>query len=49
MDKNICSDKYFATCMYPNEGREGSVFNSNMFREYYQTHGSGLSHVHIGN
>ena len=49
MDKNTCSDKYFATCMYPSEGREGSVFNSDMFREYYQTHGSGLSHVHIGN
>ena len=47
MEKNECSNKYFATCMYPEEGRSGRVFQSDMFKEYYKTHGQ-LSHVHIG-
>jgi hypothetical protein len=47
MNKNNCSNKYFATCMYPNEGRSGRIFDSDMFKEYYKTHG-GLKHVHIG-
>ena len=47
MEKNECSNKYFATCMYPEQGRSGRVFQSDMFEEYYKTHGN-LKHVHIG-
>ena len=48
MDKNECSSKYFATCMYPEEGRNKSVFDSDMFTEYYTRHEGGLEHVHVG-
>ena len=48
IDSNKCSDKYFATCMYPNEGRNGNVFNSDIFKEYYQSHDDGPLHVHVG-
>ena len=48
IDKNSCSDKYFATCMYPDEGRNGRVFDSALFKEYYQSHEDGPLHVHIG-
>ena len=47
MEKNECSNKYFATCMDSDKGRSGRVFDSDMFKEYYKTHGR-LKHVHIG-
>lgn len=48
MDKNSCSEKYFATCMYPDQGRSGRVFDSELFKEYYQSHDDGPLHVHVG-
>ena len=48
IDKNTCSNKYFATCMNPETGREGQVFDSDIFKEYYKKHDNKLPHVHIG-
>lgn len=48
IDKNSCSDKYFATCMDPDKGRNGRVFDSDLFKEYYQSHNGEPLHVHVG-
>ena len=48
MDSNTCSDKYFATCLNPNKGRGGRIFDSELFSSQYQRHGRSALHVHVG-
>lgn len=47
-EKNICSEKHFATCAWPDIGRKGRVFDNEEFEEYYRTHDDKLPHVCIG-